>query len=121
MKNLFIFLSLILSISVSASSIEYSFQDSIQEGKIEAAYLNMLSADLKVAKKAFEAKSSNMPEPYDLVEGKIQAAILNMIEAEFDKADALYRALGNADSIDDASTSALRKKTALIVRLIEEI
>lgn len=122
MKKFFVFLTLIFSIAASANVDSFeTYQDSIQEGKIEAAYLNMLSSDLREAREAYNAKAENMPEPYDMIEGKIQAAMFNMIDGEFDKADVLYRELGKANSIDDESTKTLRKKTALILRLIEEL
>ncbi|MFT6067838.1 MAG: hypothetical protein ACJAT2_001181 [Bacteriovoracaceae bacterium] len=121
MKNLFIFLSLVLSISATANTIDYSLQDSLQEGKVEAAYLDMLSVKLTNADLAFETKASNLPEPLDVVEGKIIAAMINMIEGEIEKAYALYRALENADSIDDASTKKLRDQISLINRLVIEL
>ena len=76
MKKFFVFLTLIFSIAASANVDSFeTYQDSIQEGKIEAAYLNMLSSDLREAREAYNAKAENMPEPYDMIEGKIQAAM----------------------------------------------
>lgn len=122
MKNLIVFLSLILSFAATANVDSFeTFHDSIQEGKVEAAYLEMLRADLEKAEITFEEKAQNMPKPFSDTEGKIQAAMLSMIEFEFEKAAILFEALENANTIDDASTLELREKTALILELITEL
>lgn len=122
MKNLIVFVSLILSFSAAADvGSSASFNDSIQEGKIEAAYLNMLLTNLEKAEVTFDEKVKNLPEPTSNTEGKIQAAIINMVELEFEKAAVLLDALENAASIDDASTKDLREKTVLINKLISEL
>jgi hypothetical protein len=122
MKNLFIFLTLIFSISANAEFNSFeSFQDVNQEGKIEAAYIDMLSSGLREAKEAYQKKLDRMPETYSDTEGKIQASIINMIDTEFDTADALFKELAFANAIDDASTKELRDTTTLIFDLIKEL
>lgn len=122
MKNLFIFLTLIFSITANAEFNSFdSFFDYNQEGKIEAAYLDMLSSDLTKAKAAYLEKLETMPEPFDMTEGKIQASLINMIDSEIEKAETLLVDLAYADSIDDASTLELRESTVLIIDLTAEL
>ncbi len=122
MKSLFLILTVLFTFSANmAQANELNFQDSIQEGKIEAAYLNMLREDINKAEAGFEHTVANLDEPINDVEGKIQAAMIDMIETEIKTAKVMHSDLSNEEVINDETSSDLRKQIELVKDLTAEL
>lgn len=119
MKSLILVFTILLSFAGNAATVDVlSNHDSIQEGKIEAAYLAMLEEDIKKTEAALEFSVANLNEPITDHEGKILAAMINMIEDEIVKAKKMHDALSNENVIDDSSAKDLRKQIKDIFDLI---
>lgn len=122
MKNLFLIFAVLITVFTNfATANDLSFQDSIQEGKIEAAYLNMLREDINKAEAGFEHTVANLDEPINDVEGKIQAAMIDMIETEIKMAKVMHSDLSNEEVINDETSSELRKQIELVKDLTAEL
>ncbi len=128
MKNLMTLIGLALIVfntTVSAQSFDNDLEMELfnynQVGKINAAMLNDIDAEINRVKVKFDVATDGLDAGYDIVEGKILAAMIISIEDQLAQVEELRDQLNDKYEVLDADKAAIDKKLQGIQVLINEL
>ncbi len=116
---------IVFNTTVSAQSFDNDLEMELfnynQVGKINAAMLNDIDAEINRVKVKFDVATEGLDAGDDIVEGKILAAMIISIEDQLAQVEELRDQLNDKYEVLDADKAAIDKKLQGIQVLINEL